>query len=269
MDLGLAGKSVIVTGGASNIGRSIFLTFAAEGANLVMADVAEEQGKKVINEAKALGGGGRALFVKTDVTNWGSVQAMVKKTLEEFGQIDVLVNSAGWAFGRLFIEKPREEWEKEIQLDLWSVINCARAVADSMMERKYGKIISISSEAGKMGVPGEAVYGACKGAIIALSRALAREFGNYNINVNVICPGVTFPEKAEHVVEGGMAKTMAGDTSHEAMPAELKERLLKFQPLRRLGKPQDIANMVVFLASDAASFVTGQAISVSGGYTMV
>src|SRR4030043_1082083 len=136
MDLGLAGKTVIVTRGGSNIGRSIFLTFAKEGANVVMAEIDEKQGQKVLGDAKALKPKGRLMLIKTDVTNWDSVQAMVKKTLEEFKKIDVLANVVGWTFDRLFIEKPREEWEKEIKLNLWSVINCNRAVVDHMIGRR-------------------------------------------------------------------------------------------------------------------------------------
>ena len=265
MDLGLAGKTVIVTGGGSNIGRAIFLTFAKEGVNLVNAELDEKQGQKVVDEANALGGGGRAMLIKTDVTNWDSVQAMVKKTLEGFGKIDVLTNVVGWTFDRLFIEKPREEWEKEINLNFWSVINCCRAVVDHMIERKYGKIVSIGSDAGRMGEFREAVYGGCKGGVIAMSKSLARELGRYSINVNVVCPGATIPESAEHAGELSMLKGITQDM----VPAEQKERMLRNYPLRRLCTAQEVANAVVFLASDAASFITGQTLSVSGGYTMM
>jgi 2-hydroxycyclohexanecarboxyl-CoA dehydrogenase len=269
MDLGLAGKTVIVTGGGSNIGRAIFLTFVKEGANVVCAELDEKQGQKVVGEANALGGGGRAILVKTNVTNWDSVQATVKKTLEEFGKIDVLANVVGWTFDRLFIEKPREEWEKEINLNLWSVINCTRAVVDHMMERKYGKIVSMGSDAGRMGEFREAVYGACKGGVIALSKALAREMGRYNINVNVVCPGMVIPETAEHAGKMSMSKDLGGGMTHETIPQEMKEKVIKNYALRRICTPQEVANAVVFLASDAASFITGQTLSVSGGYTMM
>ena len=264
MDLGLAAKTVIVTGGGSNIGRAILLTFAKEGANVVNAEIDEKQGQKVVMEANALGGGGRTILIKTDVTNNDSVVAMVKKTLETFGKIDVLVNVVGWTIDRLFIEKTREEWEKEIALNLWSDINCIRAVLDHMVEQKYGKIISIGSDAGRMGEFREAVYGGCKGAVIAMSKALARELGRYNININVVCPGLTIPESAEAIGEKSLWQDML-----QIFTPEAQEKAAKAYPLRRLGRPQDIANAVVFLASDVARHITGQTLSVSGGYTMM
>lgn len=263
MDLNLAGKTIIVTGGGSNIGRAIVLAFAGEGCNLVIADIDETQGQKVVKEASALGGNGVA--VKTDVTNVDSVSAMVKKALADFGKIDVLVNNVGWTVDRLFLEKPRSEWEREVSINLWGNINCIRAVLDHMVERKYGKIISISSDAGRMGEYREAVYAGCKGGIIAMSKSLARELGRYSINVNVVCPGLTVPESPEHAGELSMWR---GDMEQVFTP-ELREKAAKAYPLRRLGKAEDVASMVVFLASDKASFVTGQTISVSGGYTMM
>ncbi|MBM4446723.1 MAG: 3-oxoacyl-ACP reductase FabG [Chloroflexi bacterium] len=263
MDLHLAGKTVIVTGGGSNIGRGIVLAFAKEWPNIVIADIDEVQGQKVAKEANALGG--KPVVIKTDVTNVDSVTATVKKTLEQFGKIDILVNNAGWGMDRLFIEKPRAEWEKEVSINFWGVINCTRAVLDHMIEQKYGKIISISSDAGRMGEYREAVYAGCKGGVIAMSKALARELGRYGINVNVVCPGMTLPESPEHAGELSMWKSPMA----QFLTPEVQERAAKAYPLRRLGKPQDVANLVVFLASDAASFITGQTISVSGGYTMM
>jgi len=263
MDLNLAGKAVIVTGGGSNIGRGIVLAFAREGSNVVIADIDEAQGQRVAKEANALGG--KAIAIKTDVTDVDSVTAMVKRTLEEFWEIDILVNNVGWGADRLFIEKPRAEWEKEVNINFWGVINCTRAVLDHMIERKYGKIISIGSDAGRMGEYREAVYAGTKGGIIAMSKALARELGRYGINVNVVCPGATIPESPEHAGKLSMWK---GEMAQVFTP-EAQEKAAKAYPLRRLGKPEDVANVTVFLASDAASFITGQTISVSGGYTMM
>ena len=263
MDLNLGGKTVIVTGGGSNIGRAIALSFAKEQANVVIADLDQVQGQKVVREASSLGG--KSLAVKTDVTDYDSVVAMAKRTLDEFGRLDVLVNNVGWTLDRLFIEKPREEWEKEVNINFWGVLNCTRAVLDHMIERKYGKIISIGSDAGRMGEYREAVYAACKGGIIAMSKSLARELGRYGINVNVVCPGVTVPENPEFAGEMSMWK---GPMAQVFTP-EAQEKAAKTYPLRRLGKPEDVAGVVVFLASDAASFITGQTISVSGGYTMM
>lgn len=268
MDLGLAGKTVIVTGGGSNIGRSIFLSFAKEGANLVNAEIDDKAGQKVVDEVNGLVGKGRAVFIKTDVTNWDSVQEMVKKTLDGFGKIDVLNNVVGWTFDRLFIEKPREEWEKEINLNFWSVINCVRAVVDHMIEQKYGKIVSIGSDAGRIGEFREAVYGGCKAGVIALSKSLARELGRNNININVVCPGFTAPESPE--LAGELSMFGPSGFGHVIFDRpEVKQQMAKAYPLQRLATAQDVANAVIFLASDAASFITGQTLSVSGGYTMM
>jgi 2-hydroxycyclohexanecarboxyl-CoA dehydrogenase len=263
MDLDLAGKTVIVTGGGSNIGRAIVLAFAREKSRVVIADIDETQGEKVAKEADSLGG--KAISVKTDVTGYDSVTDMVQRTIEEFGKPDVLVNNVGWTLDRLFIEKPRPEWEKEIDINFRGVINCTRAVLDHMIERKYGKIISIGSDAGRMGEYREAVYAACKGGVMALSKSLAREVGRYGINVNVVCPGVTVPEDPDYAGDFSMWK---GPMAQVFTP-EAQEKAAKAYALRRLGKPEDIANAVVFLASDRAGFITGQTISVSGGYTMM
>jgi 2-hydroxycyclohexanecarboxyl-CoA dehydrogenase len=263
MDLNLADKTVIVTGGGSNIGRAIVLAFAKEKSNVVIADIDEVQAQKVAKEAASLSG--KVIAIKTDVTSFDSVAATVKGTIEEFGRLDVLVNNVGWTLDRLFMEKTRSEWEKEVNINFWGIVNCARAVLDHMIERKYGKIISIGSDAGRMGEYREAVYAACKGGVIALSKSLARELGRYGINVNVVCPGVTVPENPEYAGELSMWK---GPMAQVFTP-EAQEKAAKAYPLRRLGKPDDIANAVVFLASDAASYITGQTISVSGGYTMM
>lgn len=138
---------------------------------MVIADIDEAQGQKVAREAGGLGG--KAVVIKTDVADVDSVTAMVKKALEQFGKIDILVNNVGWGIDRLFIEKPRAEWEKEVNINFWGVINCTRAVLDHMIERKYGKIISIGSDAGRMGEYREAVYAGTKGGVIAMSKALA------------------------------------------------------------------------------------------------
>ena len=267
MDLGLAGKTVIVTGGGSNIGRAIFLTFVNEGANVVNADLDEKQGQSVVDEAKAVGSTGRTLLVKTDVTDWDSVQAMVRKTLEEFGQIDVLVNNVGWTSPQApFVEKQRSDWEKELSLVFWSGVNCTRAVADHMIERKQGAIINISSGAGRVGEPKTAVYSGAKGAVIALTKALARELGRYGIRVNVVCPGVIVPESQETVGEMS-AWTESGINLFNS--PEMQQRFKKVCPLGRVGKAQDIADMVAVLASDRASYIAGQTISIDGGMTMM
>lgn len=264
MELGLHGKTIIVTGGASNIGRSIALAFAAEHTSLVIADIDEQQARTVAAEADTLGA--TTLVVPTDVTNWEQVQAMVQQVQSRFGRIDVLVNNVGWTVERLFIDKPREEWEKEIQRNLWGMINCTRAVLDTMMAQQQGAVVSIGSDAGRMGEYREGVYAACKAGVMALSKTLAREMGRYNIRFNVVCPGTTMPDEADEIGEHSM---WAGDFGQAWNTPEMRQRIARNYPLRRLGRGEDVASAVVFLASDAATFITGQTLSVSGGYTMM
>ncbi len=264
MDLQLTKRSVIVTGGGSNIGRAISLAFAREGVALTIADIDELQAKRVAAEALQLGAES-ADAIETDVTSWESVQAMVSTVEAKLGKIDVLVNNVGWTNDRLFVEKPRSEWEREVQLNLWGNINCTRAVLDGMIKRRSGAVISIGSDAGRMGEYREAVYGACKAGVIALSKSLARETGRHNIRFNVVCPGTTMPVTNEEIGEHSIWATVMKEWN----TPEMRERISKVYPLRRVGRPDDVAAAVVFLSSDVASFVTGQTLSVSGGYTMM
>jgi len=263
--LELEGKTAIVTGGGSNIGRGILLAFAREQAKVVNAELVESQGKKSVEEANSFNNG-NTVFIKTDVTDWDSVQAMVKETLERFGKIDIVVNNVGWVNDNWFINKTREEWEKEISRNIWSDINCIRAVLDHMIERKYGRIISISSDAARIGQVREVVYSGTKGAVLAMTRSLAREIARYGITVNAICPGVTIPASEEVASEESMwnENMMSVFGTPEA-----REKVAKGIPLGRLGTPEDVANAVLFLASDRASFITGQTLSVDGGYVTV
>ena len=265
MELNLAGKSVIVTGGGSNIGRAIALAFAREGAHLSIAEIDPGQGGKTAAEARQQGAAS-ADVVQTDVTNWDSVRAMARAVEMHHGKVDVLVNNVGWTYDRLFVEKTREEWDKEIQLNLWGMINCTRAVLDGMIEKKAGAVVSIGSDAGRMGEFREAVYGACKAGVIALTKSLAREVGRHGIRLNVVCPGMTIPASDDDIGELSM---WAQDANRAFSTPEMKARIAKAYPLRRIGTPEDVAPAVLFLASDAASFVTGQTLSVSGGYTMM
>ena len=169
MELGLRGKSVIVTGGGSNIGRAIVHAFAQEGSNITIAELAPSQGEKVAAEVLAMGTGSKVQVVATDVTQHEQVNKMVEQAIAEFGSVDVLVNNVGWTVDRLFLEKPRAEWEKEVQVNLWGAINCMHGVLPHMTERESGAIVNISSDAGRMGEYREAVYSACKAGIIALS----------------------------------------------------------------------------------------------------
>lgn len=259
MDLELAGRGVVVTGGASNIGRAIVLAFAAEGARVLVADVDEERARRTAGEAA-----GEVAVQVTDVSSWESAQAMARAAVERLGAVDVLVNCAGWTIDRLFIEKPREEMEREIAIDMWGFINCTRAVLDHMIERRRGRIVSVASDAGRIGEWREAVYSGTKAGVIAMSKAIAREVGRHGITVNVVSPGFV-PGRPETSGEGSI---WGGEQGSQFTP-EVLERVARSYPLRRLGTPDDIAPAVLFLASDRASYITGQTLSVSGGYTMV
>ena len=266
MDLGLTGKTAIVTGGASNIGKAIAEGLVAEGANVVIADVDSVQAEKVASQLRKTGLGD-ALFIEADVSDAAQIEAMTARTLEQFGQIDILVNNAGWTANGLFLDKPVEDFEREIAINLWGPINCVRAVAPSMIERASGKIITIGSDAGRVGEYQEAVYSACKGGIIAWSKALAREFGKYNLNVNVVCPGLTLPESSE---DAG-ANSLWHSESHQSkifQNDEVLSKVVRRYPLRRHGVPSDIVPLVLLLASEQSSYTTGQVVSVSGGYAM-
>jgi 2-hydroxycyclohexanecarboxyl-CoA dehydrogenase len=261
MELALQDKVVIVTGGASNIGRSIVRGFASEGARVVIADIDAERAKQTADEAP-----GRTRVHRTDVTSWESAQAAVAFTLSEFGTIDVLVNCAGWTIDRLFIEKPRSEWEKEIAIDMWGFINCTRAVLDHMIERRAGRIVSIASDAGRIGEWREAVYSGTKAGVIAMSKSIAREVGKHGITLNVVCPG--FVPGREDATGSGSMWSPDSDQAQLFTP-EVLERVARTYPLRRLGTAEDVAPAVLFFASDQASYITGQTLSVSGGYTMM
>jgi 2-hydroxycyclohexanecarboxyl-CoA dehydrogenase len=262
MDLGYKGKSVIVTGGASNIGRGIVLAFAREGANITLADLDTAQADRVAEAARKLGG--EVQVVKTDVTDFAQVQAMVGKAQERFGGVQVLVNNVGWDQLMFFTQTTPEFWEKIVRVNYMSVLNCTRAVLDLMIKAQKGAIVSISSDASRQGEAREAVYGGIKAGINSFMKTIARENGRYGIRCNVVCPGVTVPEEDEEVGSNSMWATK------DAMfTADQFDKIAKALPLRKLGRPRDVANAVVFLASDAAGHVTGQVLSVSGGYSMI
>lgn len=246
-------KVALVTGGSRGIGRAICLRLAEEGARVAVVDVLEEEAVQTADEIKTKGG--QALSIKTDVTQLDQARACVQRVTENWGQVDILVNNAGWDKIEPFIESRPETWDKVIAINLKGPIHFCHAVIPQMVARSSGKIISISSDAGRVGSTGEAVYSACKAGVIGFSKTLARELARSKINVNVVCPGPTDTALLKQVT--------AGDKG-----ARIIEAMTRAVPFRRLGTPEEIANAVAFFASPDADFVTGQVLSVSGGLTM-
>jgi 2-hydroxycyclohexanecarboxyl-CoA dehydrogenase len=264
MELGLKGKHVIVTGGGTNIGRAIVHAFAAEGSKISIAELVPSQGEVVAAEMSDMDSGAVVNVIPTDVTDPKKVATMIETAISEFGPVDVLVNNVGWTIDRLFLEKPRHEWEREVQVNLWGAINCIHGVLPGMIDRESGAIVCISSDAGRMGEYREAVYSACKAGVIALSKSVARETGRYGLRLNVVCPGLVVPPEEESISEESMWTHM-----REIFTDDVRERVERNYLFRRMAKSSEVANAVVFLSSDAASFITGQTLSVSGGYTMM
>jgi 2-hydroxycyclohexanecarboxyl-CoA dehydrogenase len=247
----LKDQVAIVTGSAQGIGRAIAERLAAEGAKVAIADIQEEAARKTADEIQA--SGGISLAVKLDVTSLDSATSVVATVGRELGPIAILVNNAGWDKLEPFVESTPETWDRVIAINFRGPLNLCKAVVPGMQARGAGKIVSIASDAGRVGSLGEAVYSGCKGGIIAFSKTLAREVARNHINVNVVCPGPTNTALL-HGVMGDRPKVL------EAMQRGI--------PMRRLGEPQDLAGAVAFFASSDADYITGQVISVSGGLTM-
>ena len=247
----LTGKVAIVTGAAQGIGRAIASRLADEGAKVALADLQFDSAERTASEICA--GGASAIAVALDVTRLDDAIAAADRVERELGPIDILVNNAGWDILMPFVETTPDLWDKVIAINYRGVLNCCKAIAPRMQARGSGKIISISSDAGRVGSSGEAVYAGCKAAIIGFSKTLARELAANHINVNVVCPGPT---------DTALLKTaMAGRE-------KVLDAMARGIPFRRLGQPSDLAGAVAFFASPDSDFITGQVLSVSGGLTM-
>jgi NAD(P)-dependent dehydrogenase (short-subunit alcohol dehydrogenase family) len=264
MDLELRNKSVIVTGGGSNIGRAIVLGFAREGANIILGEIDTAQGEAVAVEARAAGAAAIQV-VKCDVTQLDQVQAMFQQAISAYGTVDVLVNNVGWDELKFFTQTTPELWAKIIQINFVGNLNCTHTALSIMAPKNTGAIVSISSDASRQGEPREAVYGGMKAGINSFMKTIAKENGRNGIRCNVVCPGVTIPEDDEKV----SANSMWVNKDSMFTPEQLAQ-IAKSLPLKKVGRPRDVANAVLFLSSNAvAGHVTGQVLSVSGGYSMV
>lgn len=245
----LEGRVAFVTGAGRGIGRAIALRLASEGAKVAVTDIDEATAQAT---AATIGDG--ALGLRVDVTDPASIRPAVAATERELGPIDVLVNNAGWDKVEPFLDSGEETWEKVIAINLKGPLYCTKAILPGMVERGRGRIINISSDAGRVGSSGEAVYSAAKAGIIGFSKTLAREMARYQINVNVVCPGPTNTPLFHDLASSN---------------PRLMEALKRAIPFGRLAEPEEVAAAVAFLASDDAAFITGQTLSVSGGLTMI
>jgi 2-hydroxycyclohexanecarboxyl-CoA dehydrogenase len=264
VDLGLNGARVVVTGGASNIGRGIVHAFAAEHARILLADIDGEQAELV--RAEALGRGAAEVVVSIeDLTQDGAAERSIGAATEPWGGIDVLVNNAGWSVpGFLAEDTDRAKWQRTVEINLFTAIACTQAAIPPMRAAGAGAVVFIASDAA-FGQIRQGVYGATKAALIALARTMAKEHGRHGIRSNVVCPGLVIPESPAAV--GADSLWAAGtDTVFDEKQIDY---LRKDTPLRRLTTAADVANTVLWMSSDlAAHQVTGQVVSVSGGYTM-
>jgi NAD(P)-dependent dehydrogenase (short-subunit alcohol dehydrogenase family) len=250
MDLNLAGKVALVTGGASGVGREIALMLAQEGAAVAInyrrsADAA----RAIVGEIE--NGGGKAIARGADVANFEAVKAMIEAVVGEFGRLDILVNNAGVALRQRFSETTPQDWHRQIEACLYGAIHCCHAAAPHLEKSGSGRIISLIGDSSRVGESGLSIVAAARAGIIGLSKSLAREFGRFGTTVNVISLGLV-------------------ETAHDRDWVEANsEKLVRLYPLRRLGRAQDVAPMVAMLASAHAGWITGQVLSISGGYSMV
>ncbi|MFC1993164.1 SDR family NAD(P)-dependent oxidoreductase [Chloroflexota bacterium] len=264
MELGLKDKVVLISGAGEGIGRQAILTFAHEGAKVIVNDIVGQRAESVAAEARSCGA--KALVMIADVSNANEVDNMIENALSEFGKIDVLVNNAFAWDRKAFSKSTREEWSAPINICLYGTLNCSHAVINHMIERRCGKIISVVSDAARVGQASSPIYAAAKAAIIAFSKSLASEAGRYNVNVNCVSAAATNTERRirEHQTEWEQATPEEQDRIKQRKAAQLK-----LYPICRLGEPADVADMIVFLASERADYITGQLFSVNGGYCMV
>ena len=244
----LDGKNVVVTGGASGIGKATVFELARAGGRVIIADVNEEGGAAVQREAEAAGL--TVEYLKLDLTDPKSVDAFAAQVLERCGRVDVLANVAGWGKVQPFVENTPDFWERVVAVNLTGPVRLTQKLLPKMMEAGAGKIVNVSSDAGRVGSLGETMYSAAKGGMIAFTKSLAREAARGGVNVNCVCPGPT-------------------DTPlMAAVPEKFREAFVKAIPFRRIGKPQEVADAILFFASARSDYVTGQVLSVSGGLTL-
>lgn len=244
----LHGKTAIITGGGNGIGRETILTFSREGANIVIADFDISAGRETLALLEDQGGIG--MFIRVDVTDRDSIQHLVQETVNKFKRIDILINNAGITSDAMLHKLTPEAWQKVLDVNLTGVFNCTQAVLPMMIEQGGGKIVNTSSVSGVYGNVGQTNYAATKAGVIGMTKSWAKELGGKGINVNAVAPGF---------IETGMV---------EKVPEKVIAGMKQIIPLKRLGKPEDIANAYLYLSSDEASYVNGTTLHVDGGIMM-
>jgi len=249
----LAGKAAIITGAGAGIGRATALLFAKEGAEVVVADCDPERGEETVRLIEEKDG--RAIFVQVDVSKAADVKRMVERTVERYGRLDILVNNAGIYTQGDVVEAAEEEWDRILDVNLKGVFLCSKYCIPEMMKGGGGSIVNIGSEAGIVGIKNQVAYNVSKSGVIALTKSTALDFAAQNIRVNCLCPGRTLTPLVEEVIA-------------EAQDPESTRRALEEdRPLKRMGRPEEIAAGILFLASDESPYATGSILSIDGGYT--
>ncbi len=244
----LKGKVALITGSAQGIGKSVALLLARNGADIVVSDINLEKAEETAKEIEAMGP--KAMAVKVDVAHLTEVERMVGAVLEKFGKIDILINNAGITRDKLILRMTEEDWDAVLNVNLRGTFNCTKTVIRYMAKQRSGKIVSIASVVGEMGNAGQANYSASKAGVIGFTKTIAREFAQRGINVNAVAPGY---------IETPMT---------EILPEKVKEELKRLIPMERLGKPEDVAEAVLFLVSEESNYITGQVLNVNGGIYM-
>jgi 2-hydroxycyclohexanecarboxyl-CoA dehydrogenase len=251
----MSNRVALVTGGAQGIGKGIAATLGAQGFKVAIADMNLEAAAQTAKEITAAGG--TAVAVEVNVTDTASVAAAVRQVEDQLGPVEIVVNNAGWDDFMPFVKTTEEFWDKILDINFKGALRVIQAVLPGMQERGFGRVINIGSDAGRVGSSLEAVYSGAKGGIIAFTKTLAREVATKGITANTVCPGPTDTPALRKFIDG------AGEDAEKVIGG-----MTRAVPMKRLGRPEDVGPAVAFFASDAAGFVTGQTLSVSGGLTM-